>query len=85
MNTYDNARSLMNLALSIKLKLNFDGQAEPVPRVAIFFPARHKIWACARPPTEKCAVQIGTELLRHGTSHMVSGLRAMPAQRANVP
>ena len=31
-----------NLARSIKLKLNFDGQAEPVPRVAIFFPARPK-------------------------------------------
>ena len=39
-----------NLARSIKLKLILDGQAEPVPRVAIFFPARPKIWACARPP-----------------------------------
>ena len=39
-----------NLARSIKLKLNSDGQAEPVPRIAIFFPARPKIWACARPP-----------------------------------
>ncbi len=30
---------------------------------------------------EKNAVQTGTELLQHGTSHTVSGLLAMPAQR----
>jgi hypothetical protein len=34
---------------------------------------------------KKRAVHIGTELLLHGTSHMVSGLRAMPAQRPYVP
>jgi hypothetical protein len=34
---------------------------------------------------EKSAVQIGTELLLHGTSHTVSGLRAMPAPRPSVP
>jgi hypothetical protein len=31
---------------------------------------------------EKSAVQIGTELLLHGTSHTVSGLHAMPAQHS---
>jgi hypothetical protein len=30
------------------------------------------------PTGEKSAVQIGTELLLHVTSHTVSGLRAMP-------
>jgi hypothetical protein len=37
------------------------------------------------PTGEMCAVQIGTELLLHGTSHTVSGLRAVPAQRPYVP
>jgi hypothetical protein len=37
------------------------------------------------PTGEKSAVHIGTELLLHGTSHTVSGIRAMPAQRPYVP
>jgi hypothetical protein len=40
-----------NLARRIKLKLDSDGQVEPVPRVAISFPARPKIWGCARTQT----------------------------------
>jgi hypothetical protein len=34
---------------------------------------------------ETSAVQIGTELLLHCTSHTVSGLRTMPAQLPYVP
>jgi hypothetical protein len=37
------------------------------------------------PTGEKSTVQIRTELLLHGTSHTVSGLGAMPAQRPCVP
>ncbi len=40
--------------------------------------------ACG-PTGEKSTVHIGTELLLHGTSHTVRGLRAMPAQRPYVP
>ena len=59
-----------NLARSIKLKLNSDGPAEPVPRVAIFFTARPKMWACARPPTltdwkERCSDRYWIVAARH--------------------
>ncbi len=74
--TYEN-----NLEQSIKLKLNSDSQAEPVPRVAISFPAMPKILL----PTEKGAVQIGIPLLLHGISHTVSGLHAIPAQQQYIP
>jgi hypothetical protein len=58
--------------------------ARPAQEVGLSGPTPHFLGRLAK-SAQLCAVQIGTELLLHGTSHTVSGLRAMPVQLPYVP
>ena len=73
-----------NLARSIKLKLNFDGQAEPVLRVAIFFPAQPKdLGMCAATDADRLKSVLFRSVLNCCATEPVTwAVASVPCQRS---